>query len=429
MPEGHNAQFQGTPSRILVVDDSTVIRQAIKKMLKADFDVVLADDGEQAWEKLIQDNQIKALITDIDMPRLDGYGLICRVRATEQLSLRDLPIITITGAEDEETKSRAYACGATDFITKPLDRLQLQARVHAYVKYDETARALTEKTVALEEEAVNDPLTQLRSKRYFLQRGEQDVAAGLRHEQDLSLVRLDIDDFKKIYRKYGDDVVDQLLIWLAAILVASARTEDTTARTGGAAFAIILPLATRAQALTFCDRLRLAINEKPFIYSGQPIAISVSMGLVTLSVDQQNSMDGMLKVAEQRLGYAQSQGGNRVSVATLSEVISGPEELTLTAPEEVVPAQTSLAIPPKVDPILDFIPFPEPASSATPSVEQLAVLELLSIDKALLLLQQGQAHKLDPYYEVLAQQVMPLLEAAAKKKGITTMALMAIITK
>jgi len=222
-------------TRVLVVDDSKIMRQAIKKMLNADFEVVLAEDGERGWQQLLQDNQIGALITDIAMPVLDGYALICRIRASEDARIRDLPVITITGADDDETKSRAYACGSTDFITKPIDGIQLKTRVRAYIKYDQTTRQLEEKAVALEDESVNDPLTQMRSRRYFLQRGEQDISHALRHKQDMSLLRLDIDDFKKIYKAHGDAAFDHLLIWFAKNLTKTVRADDTVARIAGGA--------------------------------------------------------------------------------------------------------------------------------------------------------------------------------------------------
>ena len=96
-------------SRVLVVDDAQVMRRAVEKMLFPNYEVILANDGEAGWELLTVDDRIDMLITDIQMPRLDGYGLICRVRADTRARLRDLPIITITGAEDDETRIRAYA--------------------------------------------------------------------------------------------------------------------------------------------------------------------------------------------------------------------------------------------------------------------------------------------------------------------------------
>src|SRR4030066_135784 len=126
-----------TRPRVLVADDSRVIRMAIKKILGADYDLVEVEDGESAWDRIRADSEIQALVTDIEMPNVDGYELICRIRGAEETRLRELPVIVITGAEDEETKQRAFACGATGFIIKPIAAIQLKARVQAYIRYDQ----------------------------------------------------------------------------------------------------------------------------------------------------------------------------------------------------------------------------------------------------------------------------------------------------
>lgn len=400
MPEGVPTQES---VRVLVVDDSTVMRQAIRKMLQSDYEVILANDGEAGWAQLEGDGSIKVLITDIEMPNLDGYGFICRARASEAAHIRDIPIIAITGAEDDETKARAYACGATDFITKPLDRLQLQARVHAYVQFDQTTRELTEKTAALEEEAINDPVTQLRSRRYFLQRGEQDLAFAIRHEEPLSLVRLDIDNFKKLYQQHGDDAVDHILVRLANVLAAAARTEDTIARIGGAEFAILAPRTDRASALALCQRLSTTVGEQRLNFDGADIALTVSMGLVTLGPDHRNTIEDLTKLAEQRLSHAKSEGGNRVSVSVFGEALE-PEIVTLSAPEPLPdnPAVTQAAArylaqePVRTSPLL---------------------YDLISIDRALAILARGEGATLAPYLSSLVQQVLPLLELYSEQIG------------
>lgn len=391
-------------ARILVVDDSSVIRQAIRKMLKSDFDVVIAEDGEAGWEQLSNDGQIKVLITDIEMPRLDGYGFICRARAADDARIRDLPIIAITGAEDEETKARAYACGATDFITKPLDRLQLQARVQAYIQFDQGARTLIDKTSALQDEAVDDPMTGLRSRRYFLQRGEQDFAFALRHQQPLSVVRLDIDNFKKLYQQYGDDAVDRMLANIAKILAATARTEDTVARVGGAEFAVLAPNTERTAALALCERLRSEVAAAGFQYENTSIPISISLGLVTLGVDHRNSIEDLLKLAEQRLNHAKSDGGNRISVSVFGEAIPEPEVVDLTAaPEPELPPSVAAAA--------------EQYRAAGGVATQPLLFDLISVDRALQVIARGDGAALEPYLAAVVAQVMPLLDFYCAKLG------------
>lgn len=112
-------------SRVLVVDDSAVIRKAISRVLDSEYDLLEADDGEAGWEALKTHNDLGVVISDVQMPNLDGYGMICRIRADADPKVRDVPVIVITSAEDDITRERAYACGANDFILKPIDSSQL----------------------------------------------------------------------------------------------------------------------------------------------------------------------------------------------------------------------------------------------------------------------------------------------------------------
>ena len=184
-----NTAGSGPLARVLIVDDSTVIRKAIEKKLKNDFDLCTAADGEAGWEALVRDDRISVLVTDIEMPGLDGYGLVSRIRATGDVRLRDIPIIVITGAEDEESRERAFACGATDFIVKPIDTMQLRARVHAQARFSQTVAQLSRTEEALKDQATLDPLTQLCSRRYFEQHCAQDIA--------YEVTRYDIDDLDR----------------------------------------------------------------------------------------------------------------------------------------------------------------------------------------------------------------------------------------
>ena len=119
---------------VLVADDSRLIRKTIIKMLGDRYDIIECVDGVAAWAQIQHNTAIDIAITDIDMPNMDGYGLLCRVRASEAERLQNIPMIVITGAEDEITKERAYACGANDFILKPINPDQLRACVNDYLE-------------------------------------------------------------------------------------------------------------------------------------------------------------------------------------------------------------------------------------------------------------------------------------------------------
>ena len=355
--------------RVLVADDSRVIRKAISKILSGEFELIEAEDGESAWHHLLRDETIQVMVSDIEMPKLDGYSLICRVRAADPERVRNVPIIVITGADDELTRERAFACGATDFIIKPIDGVQLLARTRAHAKLDQTTRKLEETSTALEEQTAVDPLTQLHSRRYFLQHGVQDLAYAKRHNSELSVIRADIDNLRSIYKKYGDQVSDQILIWLAKILVATSRTEDTVARIGGGEFAILAPATGRMDAAVLCERLRTAVAAEAFKSDNVSVNLTVSLGLATMGRDPGDTTEELLTLAEQRLTLAKAAGGNRLGVSYQEEA---------PKPEE-------------------------------------AVIEQPDLETALKMLENDEGGKLTPFLPDLVSRCLPLLEFCNKK--------------
>jgi two-component system cell cycle response regulator len=322
----------GSKPHVLVADDSKVIRKAVSKILGNDFELIEAEDGESAWDQLGKNGHIEVLMTDIEMPRLDGYGLICRVRAADQGHLRELPIIVITGAEDEVTRERAYACGATDFITKPIDGVQLLARARAHAKLDEAVRKLGEMESTLEQQSSNDPLTQLRSQRYVFERGEQDLAFAKRRGTELSVVRLDVDNFRALYDAHGDEVCNQLIVWVAKIVQACIRTEDTAARMRGAHFTVLMPGTAPTAAAVVAERIRTSVAAKPFTHGGATISVTVSVGLVTLGRDQADNFKELMHAAERNLTLAKADGGNRLSIG-YDDALHVAEEAVIEQPD------------------------------------------------------------------------------------------------
>jgi CheY-like chemotaxis protein len=128
---------------ILIVDDSRTVRAGLSKVLSPKFSIIEAEDGEDGWNKLQGNGSIKLVITDIMMPQLDGYGLICRIRGADQEQLQNLPIIVVTSAEDELSRERAHACGANNFIVKPAKPSDLIERVNFHTEEHLNGEPLT----------------------------------------------------------------------------------------------------------------------------------------------------------------------------------------------------------------------------------------------------------------------------------------------
>ena len=139
------AEPASTLPRILVVDDSPTIRAAVTKALKNDFSFVQAPDGEEAWKILKSDDSIQLVITDLMMPKLDGYELIKRIRSDRTSPrIAEMPIIVVTTLEAANAKLRALVAGANDFVTKSTDAVELKMRVMARYEVAQSVKAFAE---------------------------------------------------------------------------------------------------------------------------------------------------------------------------------------------------------------------------------------------------------------------------------------------
>lgn len=304
----------GALPQILLVEDSLTTAALVGNYLSGSYRILHAKDGAEAWELLQRNTAIELVITDIQMPHLTGHQLLVKIRKSDDVRLRNLPVIVMTTADDNVDRNLAFLNGANDFITKPIDELELQARVNMHYKLARTIRELEESQHRLAEQAMTDPLTKLRNRRAFFENGAKNLARARRHNGDLSVMLLDIDFFKKINDTHGHQSGDEALVAVAAILNALARTEDTVARMGGEEFAMLLPDTNLLGTAVLAERVRVAIEKERFILGGKIVPITVSIGLATRSVDPVDSVDQLLGIADKRLYLAKQSGRNRICV-------------------------------------------------------------------------------------------------------------------
>lgn len=405
----------GVRPTVLLVDDSRVMRKAISKILGDEFDLIEAADGEAGWEQLTSHPEIEVIISDIEMPKLDGYEFMTRIRNYEDSRIRSMPVIIITGAEDEETRQTALDMGATDFIIKPVDRTQLLARTRAQAKYTETTRDLEETAITLQSESTQDPLTKLSSRRFFLQRGEQDIAYCTRHNQDLALLRVDIDKFRGLYAKHGDETVDEILIWIAQTLTQTARTEDTLARIGGSSFAIMAPSTNPGEAMVLGDRLRSAISKRPFTTGNLVIPMTTSVGMATLTNHPKSDIQALLGIANDNLRKARRSGGNAVQAEDEAstdllpaiEDMENPDVLAVSG--DLAPTENTIAD-------IDFSASEELVlGSDMGTVDEIPEPQL---DKAMASLDSGVLSELEPHLWSLLKRLLPMLEYCDEKLNL-----------
>jgi two-component system cell cycle response regulator len=297
-----------------VVEDSLTSVAVISRDLREYYMLLHARDGEEAWEMLQSDTRIELVITDVQMPRLTGQQLLKLIRLSPETRISSLPVIVMTTAEDNAEKHLAFLNGANDFLNKPVDSLELQARVNVHHRFARIIRELEESKKALAEQATTDALTKLKNRRSLYTQAEQNLIACRRYGKDMSLLLLDIDHFKKVNDTLGHHAGDEVLVKVAELLAQLVRGVDTVARFGGEEFAVLLPETNRLGAAVLGERIRAAIEREQIRVDGRHIPVTVSIGIATLAAEEVQSIDQLLGIADRRMYLAKNGGRNRICV-------------------------------------------------------------------------------------------------------------------
>ena len=284
-----------TKTRILFVDDSRLMQKAAVKMLSAEFDVIVAEDGFDAWDQLMADTTIQLVFTDLTMPRCDGYEFLERIRNSAEPGLQSMPVLVVTGADnDEAARKKALDMGATDFITKPFTSLDMLARARAHANYQRITRQL-------QAQVSIDLLTGLSNKAGFLDRLQQDISYARRHQNELTLVKLEIDEFRSIFLRQGKQQAEALIQHVAQLLRAHIRKEDTAARIGLGGFALSFPAGQLVGIQGMVDRLRAEVIAQPPQIQGQLLPIALSAAVIAPDVQNGINAEDALMQCEAKL--------------------------------------------------------------------------------------------------------------------------------
>ena len=311
---GPVAQESGLPSSILLVEDSPTTAVLLSKYLAGSYRLLHAKDGAEAWSILESNPEIELVITDINMPKLTGHQLLVKIRKSDDNHIKTLPVIVMTTASDNTDRNLAFLNGANDFISKPIDELELLARVNVHHKLTQTIRELEASRRALAEQVRTDPLTRLNNRRAFFDNGARHIAVARRYGTDLSIIIADLDHFKRINDNYGHQAGDEALIAVAQILLQLTRAEDTVARLGGEEFALLLPDTNRLGAAVLAERVRTAVERARPTVADQPVELTLSIGVASYAVEGSETLDQLLYVADQRMYLAKRLGRNRICV-------------------------------------------------------------------------------------------------------------------
>jgi diguanylate cyclase (GGDEF)-like protein len=293
---------------VLLVDDSKFVRATFKRILEANFAVREEADGEAGWIAMESDKSIVMVFTDLSMPKLDGFGLLSRIRASGDARIKAIPVVVISGEENEGTKKRARDSGANDFIGKTADAPEVLARIDNLLRLVQAKEEVEVSREVVQTSAMRDPITGVFTPQFLLTEGRKHFSHAKRHGGPLSVVILRVDTYGEIERAVGKDVAGKLLARIAGLLTSTLRTEDSVGRTAENAFTVISLSAGPAEALTFARRMRDQLQAAPVKYQSHTLAIRASLGISSLGHDTANSVEELLKIAMGRMQPAAGSG-------------------------------------------------------------------------------------------------------------------------
>ncbi len=292
-------------SLLLIVDDEPYNVKILNELLRSDYNIRVATNGERALEIAMSDNPPDLILLDIMMPGIDGYEVCERLKAAP--NTHDIPVIFITSKTDANDEIRGFEVGAVDYVTKPFRPIVVQARVRTHID-------LKNKSELLRNLSLRDGLTGVANRRRFNDYMTISWNCGCRDSSPLSIILIDIDHFKLYNDTYGHQDGDLCLIKVAKTLEASIRRKiDILARYGGEEFGCILPKTDSEGACNIALQFQNAIlNLKiPHSASSTHSYVSISQGISTVIPSENRSAEELIKMADQALYRAKESGRNK----------------------------------------------------------------------------------------------------------------------
>jgi len=294
--------------KILVVEDDTVIRELIHMFLeKSGFQSFTAISAEAALD-ILKTQEIGIVLTDVQLPGMNGLELTKIIRHSYNAD-----VIIMTGYSLDYTIEEAMARGASDLIIKPIRLEDLLLRINVVLKNCSEKKENCRKLEELTRLTIRDDLTGLFNSRQFYSHIAQEVDRSNRYFRPLSLILMDIDNFKSLNDTYGHLSGDRVLSSTGDIIKAAIRKQDTAYRYAGDEFTIILPETEIEKALAVAERVRQAIESETHVLSNpKPLKVTVSIGVVEHLTDEE--IKSFVHRADSAMYVSKRNGRNKISM-------------------------------------------------------------------------------------------------------------------
>jgi len=300
--------------RILIADDDPAFRDLLKERLaKWGYEVVIAENGNEAWQVLQADDAPSLAILDWMMPGMAGIEVCRRVRKEKEEPYTY--IILLTSQQQDEDIVAGMEAGADDYITKPFKHSELRVRLRAGRRIIELQNELLAARENLREKASHDSLTSLWNHEEILGILGQELARAEREKQCISVIMADLDHFKMVNDTYGHLAGDAVLRLTAKRMLSLMRGYDFIGRYGGEEFLVILPECCKECSVAFAERLRSCVSSGSMDTPEGMIPVTISIGVAASGGENGWAADSLVKAADVALYRAKENGRNRVEVA------------------------------------------------------------------------------------------------------------------
>jgi len=292
---------------VLIVDDDTEIKDSMHEFItKSGYNCITASSAEEAVE-LLKSNHVNVAIADIMLPGKDGLELTDIMKQNH-----DIDVIVMTGYSNEYSYEEVITKGASDLIFKPFRFEELLLRLKKVLKNRQVIKDRARVLDKLEQLAITDGLTTLYNLRHFYKQLEVEIGRCSRYGHSLSLLLLDIDNFKMYNDSYGHLEGDKVLVRISQIIKSCLRTMDSAYRYGGEEFTVILPETKGKKAKNVANRIKRAVELERFLPEpDKVVTITISIGLTEYFKNEQLSK--VIKRADQAMYNSKAQGRNRIS--------------------------------------------------------------------------------------------------------------------
>ena len=284
---------------ILIADDAPSNIQLLAGLLKDSYQIKVATGGERCLELATAVPQPDLILLDVQMPDMDGYEVCQRLKNQE--STQSIPIIFVTGKDQEADEELGLSMGAVDYITKPYSPAIVEARIATHIM-------LKQQSDDLRNLAMRDQLTGLYNRHFLIDVAAKRISQAQRHQRSLCLIMIDVDYFKAVNDTHGHSVGDAVLRDVADLFLRQSRNEDVVARFGGEEFVILLDACNQGSGIKKAESLRQALATSRV----QGLEITASFGLAQLANGE--TFVDLLKRADEAVYQAKDRGRNRVEV-------------------------------------------------------------------------------------------------------------------